>query len=437
MFDESFSYGAVSAGVLGGLVLVTLYFQNSTVDRASEYIAGLHERVRSTVLAEAAMNRVMRRHKRFPLLQLGAAFPAYVLSLFVAVGCFVSFSNIDFKSPLFGGPIFDHAAESGAVFEPRVVAVAFITCYIWMMWEFLVRVNTHDLTPIVYYGFAVRMLSVIILSGLIQFLAPLGFDLGAAKGTGDFGTADAVALGAAVLGGRNPRLWLDQLTFWVAERFRRNVGGLRPMDPKQTDMPEHLPLTVIGGLTDGKLDRLSELGIDNVQQLGSENPVTIWVLTRYNLALVVHWAAQAQLARHLNSSQLKTLEGQGINDVFEYMAAIECPNARKIIADKLSIEDYVVQSHRAAMLRDADYNNLLELRNSLWLAGHRLPAMGEDAAMREQFAINGYIGAPSGAAARTRTDGQAMIGFNAVALCHQCPLASDVPSLSDGAREDS
>ena len=83
---------------------------------------------------------------------------------------------------------------------------------------------------------------------------------------------------------------------------------------------EKLSVQSIDGISTYIEARLEEFEIDDVQNLATENPITLYARTPFGLSEIVDWIAQAQLYQLLNPKKIQALKQIGVRNVFHFRA---------------------------------------------------------------------------------------------------------------------
>ncbi len=222
-----------------------------------------------------------------------------------------------------------------------VFAMAFLGVYLSGLQHVYRRFAVNDLSPTLYYGFAMRVL-------LASTVALIIYNAYSALSGGD--TAG---------GGITANIW-PALAFLIGifpQRGLRWMSDKIPMLSQSTDAAVRpAPLEMIEGLESHDVLRLEELGIDNCYDLASADFVPVLLKTPYSARQLVDWILQAKLCVYFGEA-VKELRRLGIRTILDLVvlspAEIEAlPDVTSATADVL------------ARARDSAMNNpeLLRLR---------------------------------------------------------------------------
>jgi len=122
---------------------------------------------------------------------------------------------------------------------------------------------------------------------------------------------------------------------------------------------------MIDDLSRDKIDRLSELGIDNAQILARQNPFLLLPRLPYDLGLIVDWIGQAQLYVLVKDEKLAALRRIFIRDVFDLHVRLQCEPARPAICSALGLTDAEAVSLVRQLELDPSFARLREVRTAL------------------------------------------------------------------------
>ena len=232
-----------------------------------------------------------------------------------------------------------------------VVAMAFIASYVYSIGRLLDRVNNNDLYPISLYYYAVRVVIACAAAAVMRHTADL------------FGLDSTSLLLLVAFGiGFAPDLFILAVSRRAFQTMK--IWGSRA-DPTPKVRPSALTLLMIDDLTREKIDRLSELGIDNAQILSRQNPFLLLPRLPYDLGLIVDWIGQAQLYVLVKDEKLATLRGIFIRDVFDLHIRLQNEAARPSVLTALGITDAEATSLEQQLDQDPSYARLAEVRNGL------------------------------------------------------------------------
>jgi hypothetical protein len=130
----------------------------------------------------------------------------------------------------------------------------------------------------------------------------------------------------------------------------------------QQELPEDMKLSIIEGVDQDKITRLSELSIDNCHLLATANPFVIWIRTRYTLSEIVDWIAQARLYLLFKSAGLKVLRDNAIRDIFTFISVAEDANERASLELVLKVPTSTLERIVRLVNDDPEFKKLKELK---------------------------------------------------------------------------
>lgn len=232
-----------------------------------------------------------------------------------------------------------------------VISMAFMSSYIYSLGRLLDRVNNNDLYPISLYYYAARVVIACAVAAVFRHSAD-------AMGMESSSIMLLIAFGI----GFAPDLFIVAVTRRAFQAVK--IWGSRD-DPASETRPPSLPLLMIDDLSRDKVDRLSELGIDNAQVLARQNPFLLLPRLPYDLGLLVDWIGQAQLYALVKDEALKKLRAIYIRDVFDLRIRLASDTARAEVCAALGIEEVVAASLERQLDQDPSFQRLAEVRHAL------------------------------------------------------------------------
>jgi len=382
------AFGSVAL-LVGFLVAATL-LQTRASAQSKKYLETLSPAVRETDLFKSAAGYVERRN--VSLINVftgpGHAVPVWFLILVVLAGSLLTYFGAEFiadgntKSYVLGGAYATRVGpidpglkqyQSGTVF---VVSMAFLGAYIWTIASLLRRINNYDMRPNTYYFLSIRILTACLVAVIARHMADA---LPALSGLlpGNRAASTNAALGGSVVNagapwvlaalgfviGLKPNLFLSELWQASADKLLGKLPRQRP--PTPASLPQELPLSMLQGLVDDKIERLIELDIDSCQKLATENAIVVWLRTTYNLDIILDWVAQAQLCVLFDGDKVEPLRKLGIRDIFAYFAAITDRDAREAVKDEIAIPLAIINSHVTVIGENPAFQRLNQLRKAV------------------------------------------------------------------------
>jgi hypothetical protein len=236
-----------------------------------------------------------------------------------------------------------------------VGAVAFLGSYIYMLARLLDRINNHDLYPISFYYFSVRFITSVLMAMVMRHVLDFFFEM-----AGNRQNQLLLLLGFAI--GFAPDLFLIAM---LRKAFQvMKISGSQN-EPAQSDVPTSLRLLMLEGMSRDKIDRLTELGIDNAQVLANQNPFVLWPRLPYSLLLIVDWISEAQLYRFAKERRMVALRNLGINNIFDLDIILKDDGASASVAAAIDLPAQGIAAYRATFANDPAFRNLQEVRNLL------------------------------------------------------------------------
>ncbi len=186
------------------------------------------------------------------------------------------------------------------LFGMLVIGLAFAGSYIWSIQNLFRRLSTLDLQPSAYYSVGVRIVFSIFVSLMIYYLF---LESNGAQQTRVRAPAFLSVL--VFLAGMFPQRGLQYIQEWV--RFEPRAQG------KQADPT---PLAMIEGLQLFERVRLSEIGIDNAQNLAKSNFIEVLLRTPFSPREIIDWIGQARLYLFF-TQEIVQLRRAGVRTVFD------------------------------------------------------------------------------------------------------------------------
>ncbi len=172
---------------------------------------------------------------------------------------------------------------------------AFLGAYVWSIQYIFRRMVTLDLPPGAYYSVATRL---VFSSFLILIYSHF------THGKEEFlpGTLPMIAFFAGI--------FPERLLNWLKD----SCGNIFSSGSK---MAHDLPLDMIEGVDSFHKARLSELGIDNVQNLAHASLVELIIKTPFSPRVLVDWMAQARLCQELKEN-VNAVRDAGVRTILDF-----------------------------------------------------------------------------------------------------------------------
>lgn len=196
-----------------------------------------------------------------------------------------------------GGDPGDFASATGLV-----MAAGFVGAYIWSVDYLILRIANFDLSPLSFLSTSAHILLTVFVAWVLRHVV-------AAPAPAQALTV-AVLLGVAFLCGLYPSLGvnvlIDRLPRWL--RLKRDV-------PQASEIERSFPLDLIDGIDTAVKFRLNGLGVTDVQNLATANPVELFVETPYGFGQILDWMSQAQLLVELGPDRFIAARRSGVRDM--------------------------------------------------------------------------------------------------------------------------
>ncbi|MFT6102157.1 MAG: hypothetical protein ACJATV_000891 [Granulosicoccus sp.] len=228
--------------------------------------------------------------------------PILFVTLFSALGFYILLAgnaHVLFKAVVWANGA---ANEQEMAFRTSLVACgfAFLGAYVWSIQYIFRRMVTLDLPPGAYYNVSTRLVFSSFLILIYSHFTHVGM--------GQLSTTLPVV---AFFAGIFPERLLNWLQDTVGDIFS-----------KKTHMAHTLPLEMIEGVSSFHKARLSELGIDNVQNLAHASLVEIIVKTPFSPRVIVDWMAQARLCLEFKE-QVNCIRLAGVRSILDFLELAE------------------------------------------------------------------------------------------------------------------
>jgi hypothetical protein len=188
--------------------------------------------------------------------------------------------------------------ELETAYRKSLVAVgfAFLGAYVWSIQYIFRRMVTLDLPPGAYYNVATRL---IFSSFLILIYSHFTYSDGEKVST----TLPIIAF----LTGTFPERLLNWLQDMTGDIFA-----------KKKHMAHSMPLEMIEGIGTFHKARLSELAIDNIQNLAHCSLVEIIIKTPFSPRVIVDWMAQARLCLEFKDN-VSAIRSAGVRSILDFL----------------------------------------------------------------------------------------------------------------------
>jgi hypothetical protein len=196
----------------------------------------------------------------------------------------------------------------------RTMQFAFLSAYLWALWQLFQRMVTRDVTVYAFHAITVRVMTAAILS-LIFFQA---FSPAAGAGqvdafknvlpneAGAMPDFDFFILLAFAIG-----FFPDTALTWLGAQARKRIFNMGAPS-------SYLDIEEIEGIDTFTRARLAEIGILDAPRLAAANPLTLSLRTPYTLQQIIDWIGQAQLLLLLRDKNFDSLRQHGIRTSFQF-----------------------------------------------------------------------------------------------------------------------
>jgi hypothetical protein len=238
-----------------------------------------------------------------------------------------------------------------------VLCLAFIGAFIWSAQNIIRRLIAGDLTPGTYYSSALRMVFASLLSLMLSYtletLPTAGY------------TRESLPV-IAFLSGMLP----DNTFAYLKERVSTFIKtGMK--------MSHDLPLEMIEGINVFHKLRLSEVGIDNAQNLAEANLIELVLKTPFNPSQLIDWIAQAKLYVYFKDN-IDRLRALGIRTVFDLHSLCDDEERLALLAEEGKISKVGLNIVCGRLKDDETTLRLFEFRRKLSAMEHVYQTKGQD-----------------------------------------------------------
>lgn len=131
-----------------------------------------------------------------------------------------------------------------------------------------------------------------------------------------------------------------------------------------TEKADELPLGMIEGINMFHRVRLSEVGVDNAQNLASASLVELMLRTPFRSSQLIDWIAQAKLYVHFKSN-IGRLRDLGIRTIFDFKSVCGIDNKIPRIAQETTMSQVLLESVYQQIKDDPRIAALSEARDKL------------------------------------------------------------------------
>lgn len=228
-----------------------------------------------------------------------------------------------------------------AVLGMLVIGVAFAGSYIWCVQNLFRRLSTLDLSPGAYYSVGLRMIFSIFVAIMLYYA------FFPETGNSNFTSKEAASLAIiAFVVGIFPQRGLQMMK----EKADNFISPSR----NKTDT---LPLDMIEGIQSFEKLRLSEVGIDNAQNLGKAHFLELIIRTPFNPREVIDWIGQARLYLFFKDD-IEKMRDAGVRTIFDFRKVSKTDDGIKRMAQQSGIQIERIKTVADVIKDDADVNHL-------------------------------------------------------------------------------
>jgi hypothetical protein len=277
--------------------------------------------------------------------------PICFVSFFSAMGFYILFTNNALV--LFNGmdwisgvtELFDDKGQEildSKSYKRGVVAIgmAFLGAYIWAIQYIFRRMMTLDLPPGAFYSIGSRMVYSAFLAVILQhFLINSG---------SDDAYLDRQLIAISFMVGIFPERALSWMTDSLGKLFSRKSNSANT-----------LPIEMLEGISSFHKARLSELGIDNVQNLAQASLMELILKTPFGPRVLIDWMAQARLCMEFKD-KTEQLRGAGIRTIFDLQEIAEDKELLSAVAINSGLELSLIETVCLANKNEKSIDRLRE-----------------------------------------------------------------------------
>lgn len=182
------------------------------------------------------------------------------------------------------------------------LTMGFLGAYVWSIQYIFRRFVTNDLLPAAYFSIGIRM----ILASFVALLAHFFMGVIPIEEVVKEYSKHLTPVMAFFTG-----MFPLSALHYMQERLKMFSEGIKKSDD--------LPLDMIEGISILHRIRLSEVGIDNAQNLAERAPIELFKKTPFTLRELIDWIGQAKLYVHLKSEKLNKLRNSPVRTVFDLL----------------------------------------------------------------------------------------------------------------------
>jgi hypothetical protein len=233
-----------------------------------------------------------------------------------------------------------------------LIIASFFGSYVASIRRFLRAVSNFDLGPLTFLRATDQMITAAAVTSAFFISFPTSQLLGfGGEGAGQdtwMKTTYMPWVAVAFMIGMIPDVGLLNLYDHVKLRyFKRH-------NPSLLNQVKIVPLEVLDGIDSNVRDRLEDLGIYDVQNLATANPIMLFVESPFGIYQTIDWVAQAQLCTAIGPDSFVKLRNIQIRTIFDFEIAILGSKRR----DR-NHNPHMLSAHSTPRLRRAIFSVLL------------------------------------------------------------------------------
>jgi hypothetical protein len=224
-----------------------------------------------------------------------------------------------------------------------VLSMAFLGGFLWSAQNIIRRLIAYDLAPNVYYSAGIR----IILASVIALV--LSFVIGADSSTNVLSFKSSLGAISFLTG-----MFPERVLSYLINLYKNFVSPDKLND-------EALSLYKIEGMSMQHKERLSEIGIDNAQNLSEASLTKLLIETPFGARLLLDWIGQAKLLCYVKEN-ITELRNIGIRSVFDLIKVEKSPQQLQEIAEAAGIKTALLQNVYDQIVNDKGIKALYQFQ---------------------------------------------------------------------------
>jgi len=214
------------------------------------------------------------------------------------------------------------------------IGFSFLGSYVWSVQYLFRRLVTFDLPPGAYFSVGTRLVFstfiVLVFSGAV----------------GSKGLVVENLPMLAFLAGIFP----ERLLSWMRDKSGDLFSGSK-------DYASDVPLEMIEGISSFQRTRLSELGIDNTQNLAHANLVELIIKTPYKPRVIADWMAQARLCLEFKDNVNK-IRRAGVRTILDFQEIAKQEGLLELVAEQSGLPVSLLRAIECTNRNEASIDRL-------------------------------------------------------------------------------